>query len=127
VANSWFAGSFSLAIVDCNGSAIILSIVKDAGLRSTCPAWRGIPRGAWTGLGEKLCVVGSGEEWGLSGLAAEVPEETGLPVGEVCSCADILKIYCPSKLLRDGSEGSGPTCRCAASGKLYSRFQSSAK
>jgi hypothetical protein len=66
-------------------------------------------------VGELFCVVGSGEESGLSGLAAEVPEETGRPEGEVCSCADILKIYCPSKLLRDGSEGLEPRYRCAAS------------
>jgi hypothetical protein len=66
-------------------------------------------------VGKLLCAVDSGEESGLSGLAAEVLEETGRLVGEVCSCADILKIYSPSKLLRDGSEGSEPSCRCAAS------------
>jgi hypothetical protein len=114
VAKSWFAGSFSLAIVDCSGSAIILSIVSDSGLRSTCPAWRGIPRGAWTGLGELFCVACSGEESGLSVLFAEELEEAGRPAGEVCSCADILKVYCPSKLLREGSEGSEPRCICAA-------------
>jgi len=121
------AGSFSLAIVDCSGSAIILSIASDADLRSTCPAWRGIPRGAWTGVGELFCVVGSGEESGLSRLAAEVPEEKGWPVEEVCSCADILKICCLNKLMREGSEGSEPRCRCATSEKSLQQIRSSAK